>query len=166
MQAHDLNRRQLLSCSLLPLLGAPLASHASDAWPTKPVKFIVPFPPAGPVDTTARACSVKLGELWNVPTVVDNRPGAGGVVGAAAAAREPADGYSVFVGAIHHSVNHTLQRTFAVKISSYRSDQVHDATATLVMDRRPDDALLRALAWTLFGSMIAGSLLLSLGVVA
>ena len=57
---------------------------------------------------------------------------------------------------------HTLQRSFAVKISSYRSDQVHDATATLVMDRRPDDALLRALAWTLFVSMIAGSLLLSL----
>ena len=108
MQSHDLNRRQLLSCSLLPLLGAPLASQAADVWPSKPVKFIVPFPPAGPVDTTARTCSQKLGEMWSVPTVVDNRPGAGGVVGAAAAAREPADGYSVFVGAIHHSVNHTL----------------------------------------------------------
>ena len=57
---------------------------------------------------------------------------------------------------------HTLQRTFVVKITSLKSDHVHDATATLVMDRRPDDALLRALAWTLFVSMIAGAFLLSL----
>ena len=108
VQSHDLNRRQILASSLLPLLGSPLASQAANAWPSKAVKFIVPFPPAGPVDTTARAASQKLGELWNVPTIVDNRSGAGGVVGAAAAAREPADGYSLFVGAIHHSVNHTL----------------------------------------------------------
>lgn len=57
---------------------------------------------------------------------------------------------------------HSLQRTFAVKISSNNLGHVHDATATLVMDRRPDDALLRALAWTLFVSMIAGSFFLSL----
>ncbi|MEG0974546.1 MAG: heavy metal sensor histidine kinase [Comamonas sp.] len=56
---------------------------------------------------------------------------------------------------------HTLQRTFSVKISSLSSGHGHDAMATLVMDRRPDDALLRALGWTLFLSMIAGSLLLS-----
>nr|WP_226858664.1 tripartite tricarboxylate transporter substrate binding protein [Diaphorobacter aerolatus] len=86
----------------------PLLALADDNWPTRAVKFIVPFPPAGPVDTTARAFSQKLGELWKQPTIVDNRAGAGGVVGAAAAAREPADGYGLFVGAIHHSVNHTL----------------------------------------------------------
>ena len=56
---------------------------------------------------------------------------------------------------------HTLQRSFAVRISSSQADHGHDATATLVMDRRPDDALLQALAWTLFASMIAGSLILS-----
>jgi two-component system heavy metal sensor histidine kinase CusS len=57
---------------------------------------------------------------------------------------------------------HTLQRTFAVTIQSRTTDHAQAATATLVMDRRPDDALLRALAWALFISMIAGSLLLSL----
>lgn len=57
---------------------------------------------------------------------------------------------------------HALHRTFDVKITSLQSNHAHDATVTLVMDRRPDDALLRTLAWTLFLSMIAGSLLLSL----
>ncbi len=57
---------------------------------------------------------------------------------------------------------HTLQRTFAVHIASLKAEPVRHVTATLVMDRRPDDALLRALAWTLIASMVAGSLLLSL----
>lgn len=56
---------------------------------------------------------------------------------------------------------HTLQRTFSVRISSSEADHGHDATATLVMDRRPDDALLQALAWTLLASMIAGAFILS-----
>ncbi|QNP50183.1 heavy metal sensor histidine kinase [Diaphorobacter aerolatus] len=59
------------------------------------------------------------------------------------------------------SREHTLERTFPVKIASLKSDHMHDAVATLVMDRRPDDVLLRALGWTLFISMIAGSTLLS-----
>lgn len=109
-----LQRRQLLAAggvwlasSLLP--GAQLVAQAADAWPAKPVRFIVPFPPGGPVDTTARAFSQKLGEIWKQPTVIDNRAGAGGMVGAAVAAKEPADGYALFVGAIHHSVNPSLQ---------------------------------------------------------
>lgn len=87
-----------------------MESHglAADTWPSKPVRMIVPFPPGGPVDTTARIFGQKLGEMWKVPVVIDNRPGAGGVIGATVAAKEPADGYSLFVGAIHHSVNPSL----------------------------------------------------------
>lgn len=103
-----LTRRSVLAAGLLAATTQPFATLAADAWPTRPVRFIVPFPPGGPVDTTARAASVKLGEIWKTPTVIDNRSGAGGVVGAQAAAREAPDGYALFMGAIHHAVNPTL----------------------------------------------------------
>ncbi|MCT9810039.1 tripartite tricarboxylate transporter substrate binding protein [Acidovorax sp. Be4] len=110
-------RRQVLAAgsalaasSLLP------TAHAADAWPSRPVRFIVPFPPGGPVDTTARAFSQKLGDIWHQPTVIDNRAGAGGMVGAAAAAKEPADGYTLFVGSIHHSVNPALHAKLSYDI--------------------------------------------------
>lgn len=100
----SLNRRQLLAAAVISTLGAPVWAQ-STAWPTKSVKFIVPFPPGGPVDTTARIATQKLGEIWGQATIIDNRAGAGGVVGAAAAAKEAPDGYNFFVGSIHHSVN-------------------------------------------------------------
>lgn len=99
-----LTRRQLLAAAAISTLGAS-AWAQSTAWPSKAVKFIVPFPPGGPVDTTARIATQKLGELWGQATIIDNRAGAGGVVGAAAAAKETPDGYNFFVGSIHHSVN-------------------------------------------------------------
>jgi tripartite-type tricarboxylate transporter receptor subunit TctC len=108
MHPHNaLTRRQLIASALLASTAHPLSALAQ-SWPARPVRFIVPFPPGGPVDTTARAFSQKLSEIWKSPTVIDNRAGAGGVVGATAAAKEAPDGYSLFVGAIHHSVNPTL----------------------------------------------------------
>ena len=101
-------RRHVLAAGLLGAATHALPSFAADAWPTKPVRFIVPFPPGGPVDTTTRIASQKLADIWKVAAVIDNRAGAGGVVGAIAAAREAADGYTLFMGAIHHSVNPTL----------------------------------------------------------
>lgn len=108
MRAHpSLTRRHLIASAVLAPAVQPLSSLAQ-AWPAKPVRFIVPFPPGGPVDTTARAFSQKLAEIWKSPTVIDNRAGAGGVVGATAASKEAPDGYTLFVGSIHHSVNPTL----------------------------------------------------------
>lgn len=85
------------------------AADSVDSYPSKPVRFVVPFPPGGPVDTTARIFSQALGERWKQPTLIDNRAGAGGVVGAEVAAKMPADGYQLFVGSIHHAVNPALQ---------------------------------------------------------
>ena len=108
MTSHPVfSRRQLIASAALASTAQPWSAFAQ-AWPAKPVRFIVPFPPGGPVDTTARAFSQKLADIWKVPTVIDNRAGAGGVVGATAAAKEAPDGYGLFVGAIHHSVNPTL----------------------------------------------------------
>ena len=106
---HDaITRRRLIASGLLAAASQPLTTWASPGWPNRTVRFIVPFPPGGPVDTTARVFAPKLSEIWQTPTVIDNRAGAGGVVGATAAAKEAPDGYGLFVGAIHHSVNPSL----------------------------------------------------------
>jgi tripartite-type tricarboxylate transporter receptor subunit TctC len=96
-------RRQFLGSAGALLAGAALPAFGQ-AYPGKPVRFIVPFPPGGPVDTTARGFTHKLSEYWGQQAIVDNRAGAGGIVGAEIAAKSPADGYTVFVCSIHHSV--------------------------------------------------------------
>lgn len=104
-----INRRQLMALGASALAaGLPgRAAYAAD-YPSKQVKFIVPFPPGGPVDTTARAFVPPLGQLWKQSTFIDNKAGGGGIVGAEVAAKQAADGYGLFVGAIHHSVNPAL----------------------------------------------------------
>jgi succinate dehydrogenase cytochrome b556 subunit len=70
-------------------------AHAQ-AWPQKSVRFIVPFPPGGATDISARMVGQKLGEMWGQTVVIENRGGAGGGVGAAEAARAAPDGYTFF----------------------------------------------------------------------
>ena len=72
------------------------ASVHAQSWPTKPVKFIVPFPPGGATDISARMIGQKLGEMWGQTVIIENRGGAGGGVGAAEAARATPDGYTLF----------------------------------------------------------------------
>jgi tripartite-type tricarboxylate transporter receptor subunit TctC len=82
------------------LAGALLAFAATAAgaqtWPQKPVRFIVPFPPGGATDISARLLGEKLSEMWGQQVIIENRGGAGGSVGAAEAARAAPDGYTLF----------------------------------------------------------------------
>jgi len=78
----------------LALLAA-LPAHAQSTWPSKPIRWIVPFPPGGPADVVTRIVSSKLAERTGQPNVVENRGGAGGNVGHEAAAKSPADGTTV-----------------------------------------------------------------------
>jgi tripartite-type tricarboxylate transporter receptor subunit TctC len=78
----------------LAMLGGSVA-HAQSAWPAKPVRWIVPFPPGGPADVVTRMVSTKLAERTGQPAVVENRGGAGGNVGHEVAAKAAADGYTV-----------------------------------------------------------------------
>jgi tripartite-type tricarboxylate transporter receptor subunit TctC len=79
------------------LLGALLsASVLAQSWPQKPVRFIVPFPPGGATDISARLLGEKLTQIWGQSVVIENRGGAGGGVGAAEAARAAPDGYTLF----------------------------------------------------------------------
>lgn len=90
-----------LACCLA--LGAQAQS-----WPSKPVRVINPFPAGGGVDTFARPIAAKLTQALGQNFYVENMGGAGGTVGAAAAARQPGDGYTVFMGAIHHAIAESL----------------------------------------------------------
>ncbi len=80
---------------LAVLLVTPLYV-AAQSFPAKPVRYIVPFPAAASPDIVARLLTERLGRVWNQQVVVDNRSGAGGTLGAAFAAKAPADGYTLF----------------------------------------------------------------------
>ncbi len=103
-----ITRRHYIAASSAALAASALPAFAQ-AYPSKTVRFIVPFPPAGPVDTVARVTAQKLSEQWGQTGLVDNRAGAGGMVGAEIASRLPGDGYNVFVCSIHHSVLPSLK---------------------------------------------------------
>jgi tripartite-type tricarboxylate transporter receptor subunit TctC len=74
----------------------PFTAAQAQAWPQKPVRFIVPFPPGGATDISARLIAQKLTEVWGQTVVIENRGGAGGGVGATEAARATPDGYTLF----------------------------------------------------------------------
>ena len=91
-----------------PLLFAATLA-AAQTYPSKPIHLIVPFPPGGGNDTVARAITQQIGPDLGQPVVVDNRPGAGGSVGAELAAKAPADGYTLFLAGVgSHAVNPNL----------------------------------------------------------
>lgn len=83
---------------------APIAAGAQ-AWPTKPVKFIVPYPPGGSTDPMARLIAAKLSDSLGQPFVVENRSGASGTIGTAFVAKSPADGYTFIFVFDYHAVN-------------------------------------------------------------
>jgi tripartite-type tricarboxylate transporter receptor subunit TctC len=88
-----------LTCA--SVLALPLASGAATApqpaYPTKPIRFIVPYPPGGSTDPMARLAAMKLSERWNQSIVVDNRPGGNTVIGTEAVAKAPKDGYTIML---------------------------------------------------------------------
>jgi tripartite-type tricarboxylate transporter receptor subunit TctC len=100
-----MHRRHLLAAAA----GVPLASLATPAraqpgWPNKPMTFVVPFPPGGGTDACARPLAAQLSKQLGQQIVIDNRGGAGGTVGAALAAKAAPDGYTFFIGAVHHAI--------------------------------------------------------------
>jgi tripartite-type tricarboxylate transporter receptor subunit TctC len=101
-------RRRLggaLAAVILAAVAAPHVAHADD-YPDKPLRFIVPYPPGGPLDTMARMLAEKVHASMGQPVVVENRPGAGGNIGADLIAKAKPDGYTLVMGAVAtHAIN-------------------------------------------------------------
>ena len=94
---------------LAPVLIAFAAGAFAQAYPTRPIKLVVPFPPAGSTDLSARAMAGKLGERLGHPIVIENKPGAGGNIGADQVAKAAPDGYTLLVGTVGtHAINSSL----------------------------------------------------------
>jgi tripartite-type tricarboxylate transporter receptor subunit TctC len=125
------NRRHVLRAGAAALAAPMLGSLASAQgnWPNRPVRVVVPYPPAGGADTTARLLFTKLGELWGAQFVIDNRGGAGGTIGEAAAAKADPDGYTILHDATAFSVNPALYPNLSF---SYTQDFAPVFLASLV----------------------------------
>src|SRR5437773_9082039 len=105
--------RALLDFLSLMLLGAalapwPAAAQTTDAWPSRPIRFILPFPPGGGTDILGRIIAERLTASLGQPVVTENRGGAGGNVGAEAAARAAPDGYTIVLVAPSLAISPTL----------------------------------------------------------
>lgn len=96
-------RRQWLGWTAAALTGMPGIALAQ-SWPTKAVNLIVPFPAGGGTDAFARPLGAQFTRLTGKSLVIDNRGGAGGTLGAGIAAKAPNDGYTLFMGGVHHSI--------------------------------------------------------------
>jgi len=107
MQRKDIARSALALLALGATLGqAPAAAQA--AYPSRPVKIIVPFATGGPADVYARFIAQRLSDAMGQSFVVDNKPGGGSVIGTDLAAKSPADGYTLLMMSNTHTVNETL----------------------------------------------------------
>src|SRR5471030_1685731 len=100
------NSIRSLSVGLFAALLCPLLAHAE--FPDRTVKIVVPFDAGGSIDTVARALAQRLNEKWNVPVIVENRPGAGNTIGANAVAKAAPDGYTLLFANTSVSVNPSL----------------------------------------------------------
>ena len=101
--ARTLSRRRLVHAVALTLALSG-GSVLAQTWPTKPITLIVPFPPGGTTDVLARALGEKLSQSLGQPVIVESKPGAGATLGADYVAKSKADGYTLLVGAVHHTI--------------------------------------------------------------
>ena len=105
MTMHNVvQRRDMLKWAVSAAAASAWGVQAQSAWPSKPVTMIVPFPAGGGTDAFARPLSAQFARLTGKQLVIDNRGGAGGTLGAGIAAKAAPDGYTLFMGAVHHTI--------------------------------------------------------------
>jgi tripartite-type tricarboxylate transporter receptor subunit TctC len=104
---HSFQRRDVLrlaAAGAAVLCGGGAHAQGGGNWPTRPVNMIVPFPAGGGTDAFARPLSAQFAKITGQTLVIDNRGGAGGTVGASIASKAQPDGYTLFMGAVHHAI--------------------------------------------------------------
>lgn len=115
---------------LVPLCLFSAASLCfAEAWPSKTVTIVVPFPAGGTTDVLARAIANKLGPVINQTVIVDNRPGAGATLGAALVAKAAPDGHTMLMGAVHHTIASSVYKKLSY---NFQKDFTPITTVALV----------------------------------
>jgi len=100
---------KLLAAVLVAVAALAAPALAQQKYPSKPVTIVVPYPPGGSNDTFARELGKKLSDAWKIPVIIDNRPGAGGSIGAAAVSKAPPDGYTLCLLSSSFTTNAAIQ---------------------------------------------------------
>jgi tripartite-type tricarboxylate transporter receptor subunit TctC len=145
---QSMTRRAAMSMLPLAALGplsAPALAQANDGWPHRPVRIVIPFIPGGPTDVSARLVAERLRERLGQPFIIDNRPGAGGMVGAQAVAQAAPDGLTFLYTSSSVAIGPSLhpEQGFEPLRDLTPVSLVTDVATTLVV--RPD-ASLRSIA--------------------
>ena len=142
--SHPSRGRRAVLCSAavasLPLLWPTAARAQSSAWPAKPIRIIVPFAPGGGVDVLTRAVAAELSQRWKQPIVIENRAGAGSIIGADMVAKALPDGYTLLATVnptvvanrfLYRSLPYDPDRSFDPIMLMVASDQLLLASAAL-----------------------------------
>jgi len=127
---------RLVAATLLLIAASSLAA-GQEAYPARPVHLFVPFAPGGAVDIVARTLGDELSSRWGRAVVIENRPGAGGVVASEAAAKAPPDGYTLIIVATGHALNPHLYAKLPY-------DSFKDFTPITLIGTSPNMLLVRA----------------------
>ena len=148
--ARSLRNRAALSAKsrsvaalLCSLLSAPATAQNPHDYPNRPVRWIVPFAPSGPTDLMSRAVAEKLSQRLGQQFVVDNRPGAGGNIGAEVVSKSAPDGYTLIIG---HVGTHAINVTLYPKLGF---DPVRDFTPITMIATLPLALLITMKSWKL-----------------
>src|SRR3954467_586659 len=97
---------------LLAILALIASATSYAQYPSRAIRFVVPFPAGGPLDIVARSIGQDLNKAWGQPVLIDNRPGAGGNIGADVVSKAPPDGYTIVMGAVStHAINVWLYKS-------------------------------------------------------
>ncbi len=126
-----------LFISAVSLLGLSGVASAQDAFPSKPVHLLVPFPPGGAVDIVGRTLGDELSKRWGQSVIIENRPGAGGTIASQAAAKAPPDGYTLILVATGHALNPHLYAKLPY-------DPFNDFTPLSLIGTSPNMPLVRS----------------------
>ena len=102
-ESRSTTRRRILQVGAATLALAASTAFAQ-AWPAKPISLVVPFPPGGTTDVLARALAEKLSPALGQTVIVESKPGAGATLGADYVAKSKPDGYTLLMGAVHHTI--------------------------------------------------------------
>ncbi|ALD93312.1 tripartite tricarboxylate transporter substrate binding protein [Cupriavidus gilardii] len=117
-----INPSRMLTAIAAVALAVPTSAAVAQAqdFPNKAVRIVVPYPPGGTTDMVTRLIGDQLSKVWGQPVIVDNRPGAGGIVGTSLAAKAPADGYTLLMGSVgEFAINPTLYRKLAYDVADF-----------------------------------------------